>query len=152
MSFLFSLKKASKAGPKKANVLGEDTTKELKAAIDGFLKTGAVKNGEATEKPLVIKPKTVSTGLRAAARQSLLNDEPPGLDGPDIPVSEFGAAMLRGMGWDGKVTKPKTDVSKRRRGAVLGIGAQAIDESIEAELMSRKKLRAPLIKKTETTQ
>ncbi|KAG5951840.1 hypothetical protein E4U53_002125 [Claviceps sorghi] len=46
-----------------------------------------------------------------------------------MPVEEFGAALLRGMGWDGQPTGPKVkDV--RRRPARLGLGAK---ESKHAE-------------------
>lgn len=57
-----------------------------------------------------------------------------------VPVEEFGAAMLRGMGWkDGegvgirKNTKQKQTESLLRRPALLGIGAKA-DAAVDAEL------------------
>ncbi|KAG5925333.1 hypothetical protein E4U42_004401 [Claviceps africana] len=46
-----------------------------------------------------------------------------------MPVEEFGAALLRGMGWDGQPTGPKAK-EVRRRPARLGLGAK---ESKHAE-------------------
>ncbi|KAK2630007.1 hypothetical protein QTJ16_000827 [Diplocarpon rosae] len=46
-----------------------------------------------------------------------------------IPVEEFGAAMLRGMGWKGeKVAKPK-DIKRRQN--LLGLGAKELDGAEE---------------------
>ncbi len=39
-----------------------------------------------------------------------------------VPVEEFGAALLRGMGWDGKERGKVRDV--KRRGNLLGLGAK----------------------------
>jgi len=39
-----------------------------------------------------------------------------------IPVEEFGAALLRGMGWDGQVRGKMREV--KRRGNLLGLGAK----------------------------
>eukprot|EP01038_Epipyxis_sp_PR26KG_P016339 gene16339-22260_t len=43
----------------------------------------------------------------------------------DIPVSEFGAAMLRGMGWDGVDSNDKVDKKLVMRESRLGLGASA---------------------------
>ncbi|KAI1854548.1 hypothetical protein JX266_000666 [Neoarthrinium moseri] len=53
-----------------------------------------------------------------------------------IPDGEFGLAMLRGMGYDGKSqgTKPK---EVRRRPALLGLGAKEDEEIKKAELAKK---------------
>lgn len=65
-----------------------------------------------------------------------------------VPVLEFGAAMLRGMGY--KKTKEEDSREpylgqKAVRGRVLGIGAEAVDEDLHEELMGRGELKVPLI-------
>ncbi|GAO14109.1 hypothetical protein UVI_02038010 [Ustilaginoidea virens] len=42
-----------------------------------------------------------------------------------MPVEEFGAALLRGMGWDGTHTGPKTKEVRRRQNR-LGLGAKEL--------------------------
>ncbi|OBA19454.1 hypothetical protein METBIDRAFT_45677 [Metschnikowia bicuspidata var. bicuspidata NRRL YB-4993] len=67
-----------------------------------------------------------------------------------VPVDQFGAALLRGMGWSGEPepnNQAGQDVSHRKQGAVLGIGAKSIDKDLEAELLSKKNLGVPLIKR-----
>ncbi|KAI0024906.1 DExH-box splicing factor binding site-domain-containing protein [Xylariomycetidae sp. FL0641] len=54
----------------------------------------------------------------------------------EIPEGEFGAAMLRGMGWDGKDSGPKPKEVKRRT-ARLGLGAKEDKEIKEAELAKK---------------
>ncbi|TLD16766.1 uncharacterized protein PgNI_00837 [Pyricularia grisea] len=44
-------------------------------------------------------------------------------DYEEMPVEEFGAALLRGMGWDGKARGPKTKDVKRRPNQ-MGLGAK----------------------------
>lgn len=71
-------------------------------------------------------------------------------DYEDVPVEQFGAALLRGMGWDGKMSKDKTtDVSHRQKGMVLGIGSELVGKELEAELMMKRgtKLSVPLIRR-----
>lgn len=71
-------------------------------------------------------------------------------DYEEVPVDQFGAALLRGMGWDGKVSKKEqTDVSHRQRGIVLGIGSKLVGKELEQELMMKRgtKLSVPLIRK-----
>lgn len=69
-------------------------------------------------------------------------------DYEEVPVEQFGAALLRGMGWDGKMSREnKTDVSHRQKGMVLGIGSQLVGQELEAELMKGTKLSVPLIKR-----
>lgn len=45
-----------------------------------------------------------------------------------MPVEEFGAALLRGMGWDGKSTGTKAKEVKRRPNK-LGLGAKELNEA-----------------------
>lgn len=78
--------------------------------------------------------------------------EPVENDYNEVPVDQFGAALLRGMGWDGKDNlKEDKAISHRQRGAVLGIGSKPLKEDLEKEIMGDKntKLQAPL-KKRET--
>lgn len=75
-------------------------------------------------------------------------------DYEDVPVEEFGAALLRGMGWDGKMAKGgNTDVSHRQRGLVLGIGSKLVGKELEQELMMKRgtKLSVPLKRKERET-
>ncbi len=46
-----------------------------------------------------------------------------------IPVDEFGAAMLRGMGWKGEKTAKPKDVKRRQN--LLGLGAKELDGAEE---------------------
>lgn len=66
-------------------------------------------------------------------------DEP---DFEDMPVEEFGAALLRGMGWDGKMTKDKATEVKRREN-LLGLGAKHLEgtEDLGQWNQKRPKLR-----------
>ncbi|KAK1998296.1 pre-mRNA-splicing factor SPP2 [Colletotrichum falcatum] len=44
-----------------------------------------------------------------------------------IPDGEFGAALLRGMGWDGKMRGPKKKLPTERRQNQLGLGAKKLE-------------------------
>ncbi|KAL8338510.1 hypothetical protein RB598_007056 [Gaeumannomyces tritici] len=44
----------------------------------------------------------------------------------DMPIEEFGGALLRGMGWDGKLRGPKSKEPQRRPNQV-GLGAKALN-------------------------
>lgn len=71
-------------------------------------------------------------------------------DYENVPVEEFGAALLRGMGWDGKMAKGgSTDLTHRQKGLVLGIGSKSVGKELEQELMMKRgtKLSVPLIRK-----
>ena len=49
-----------------------------------------------------------------------------------VPVEEFGAAMLRGMGWKGPTTDAKTGVKEvKRRQNLLGLGAKELKDAEE---------------------
>lgn len=45
-----------------------------------------------------------------------------------MPVEEFGAALLRGMGWDGEPTGPKVKEARRRPNR-LGLGAKELKDA-----------------------
>lgn len=81
------------------------------------------------------------------------NEEEPQYD--DVPVDQFGAALLRGMGWKpqkSKVVKPKS-VENRRKGVLLGIGAKAVELDVMEELHGKRgaKFEIPLVKKDRQT-
>ncbi|KAL2886596.1 Pre-mRNA-splicing factor SPP2 [Ceratocystis lukuohia] len=54
-------------------------------------------------------------------------DTPNLKDYDDMPVEEFGAALLRGMGWNGEDTRPKPKTVARRPN-LLGLGAKELNE------------------------
>lgn len=67
-----------------------------------------------------------------------------------VPVDLFGAALLRGMGWDGSDShKEDKSLSHRQKGAVLGIGSKPLKEDLEKDIMGDRntKLLAPLKKR-----
>lgn len=67
-----------------------------------------------------------------------------------IPVEEFGAAFLRGLGWkdDESQTKqkPQEILNHRQKGITLGIGAKPVDHEIIQDLQSTEK-GIPIIKR-----
>jgi len=63
-------------------------------------------------------------GIASAAEASTLEDY------ERVPVEEFGAALLRGMGWDGKQDKNKVKEVKRRQN-LLGLGAKELQGAEE---------------------
>ncbi|KAI5963955.1 SPP2 [Candida margitis] len=70
-------------------------------------------------------------------------------DDKKIPVEEFGAAFLRGLGWNGKKDDTDSydkDVKNRQRGVTLGIGAKPIDNDLARELHN-KAGEVPLVKR-----
>lgn len=69
-------------------------------------------------------------------------------DYEDVPVEEFGAALLRGMGWKGPDKEtPSLHTRHRQRGAILGIGAKPMSKELELELLDRKNLSVPMIER-----
>lgn len=114
---------------------------------------------EPNEKPKVIIPSKLSAVLPG---QSESDSPEPELNQPkspetqleEISVDEFGAAMLRGMGWKPKPHKIiKTNVAKRKQGLLLGIGAQEVANSDAAEelLSSKAKFSIPIVKRDKRT-
>lgn len=77
-------------------------------------------------------------------------------DYKEVAVEDFGAALLRGMGWkpNKKVEKPKGNMNNRKQGILLGIGAKAIkDEELSEELLSSKnRFSVPMVKRKKTTE
>lgn len=69
-----------------------------------------------------------------------------------VPVDQFGAAMLRGMGWkpsaNSKIAK-STILDHRKKGQLLGIGAKPLDSDLIDDIMGKKgdKIEVPLEKK-----
>lgn len=90
---------------------------------------------------------TQSSGRVIEISEQGTNDDNSENDYDDVPVEEFGAALLRGMGWDGKNAKtPSADIEKRQKGAVLGIGSKPLLKDMDKDVMGAKyaKLSAPL--------
>ncbi len=134
------------------------TIKEKKAADNDIETPDAPAADKDTKKPA--EPETQPTSLRSAddeAMDALLGKRPAQedkvivteddayardvsaagaastlADYEAMPVEEFGAALLRGMGWDGQprgtaAVKPKE--APRRRQNRLGLGAKALNEA-----------------------
>lgn len=151
---------------KKGAMAGGSALDELKPLVikPQKLSTGLLRNKEATGEPK-------HTSVEDEARQSIMkgesfeadsglvirkgDDQSPNQSDNDyeqVPVSQFGAALLRGMGWDGKDnSKENESLTRRQRGAVLGIGSKPLREDLEKDIMGDRntKLLAPL-KKRET--
>lgn len=92
--------------------------------------------------------KLISVDQPSKNSDGALGAENTSKDYEDVPVEEFGAALLRGMGWKGpdKESAP-LHTRHRQRGAILGIGAKPIDKELELDLLNRKALSVPMIKK-----
>lgn len=88
---------------------------------------------------------TISMGENQDAEESTEKDY------ESIPVEQFGMALLRGMGWNGKEKQSaaSSEVVHRQRGVTLGIGAKAVEKEIEQELMGSRgaKLTVPMLQK-----
>ena len=73
-------------------------------------------------------------------------------DYENVPVEQFGAALLRGMGWKENDTKSSkgVDVLHRQRGVTLGIGSTPVEKEIEQEIMGKTsvKLTVPMLPRT----
>lgn len=98
-----------------------------------------------------------SEGLTIKRPQSVDNDIEDQEDDEDqynkVPVEQFGAALLRGMGWKpNKKVKPNPNldnVEKRKRGELLGIGAQKVENELMLDLMGKRgdSIGVPLVKR-----
>lgn len=99
--------------------------------------------------------RSIDGGLTIEIGQKGLAQENTEKDYEEIPVEQFGAALLRGMGWKGDNSGSGTqnELSHRQRGAVLGIGSKPIEREIEAEIMGKRgtKLNVPLLKRDKRT-
>lgn len=166
---------------KRKGILDESDSEDedKKTTIDTF------DSHEIEKTDLVIRPENLSnkiqkdtephkgTDLDLIARAAVLEGRPNSdsvihISGPNrdaeeatpelyekVPVEDFGAALLRGMGWKGdkkgSVQKPRLNTEKRKQGLLLGIGAKAIkDDDLAQELLSSKaKFSVPLVKKVD---
>lgn len=97
-------------------------------ALESLLGTNKVKKGpdlvisSATTVPLS-EQEAYKAAVASAPDPSTLEDY------ERIPVEEFGAAMLRGMGWKGEKTAKPKDVKRRQN--LLGLGAKELDGAEE---------------------
>lgn len=67
-----------------------------------------------------------------------------------VPVDQFGAALLRGMGWNPnnkRKESPEPGLENRKKGVVLGVGAKAVEAELMDELFDKKKLLVPMVKR-----
>ena len=110
------------------------------------------KTAQTDQKPILLKNRLI--GLETCKNESekfnfdlnLRPAEPTEENYSKIPVSEFGAAMLRGMGWKG----PEEEQSKSKNGPIkyvprperLGLGASEVQD--ESELKRRKPIEQSL--------
>lgn len=110
----------------------------------------SVLNGESMDK---------STGLVIPINQDKDSLDEEVEDYEKVPVEQFGAALLRGMGWKPEPQKSKksqktvqdlkSKVETRKRSILLGIGAKAVESEVMEELVGKRGTRfeAPLIKR-----
>lgn len=75
----------------------------------------------------VIRPVTEDEAYREDVRRHVGADSTLE-DYEAIPDGEFGAALLRGMGWDGKMRGPRPRAAGERRQNLLGLGAKRLKE------------------------
>ncbi|KAI8952348.1 DExH-box splicing factor binding site-domain-containing protein [Xylaria longipes] len=89
-----------------------------------------IKDFGASSKPQVSEQDAYQRGVQEAAEVSTIEEY------SEIPEGEFGAAMLRGMGWKGEEfgTKPK---EAKRRPHLMGLGSKEDEEIKKAELAKR---------------
>lgn len=67
-----------------------------------------------------------------------------------VPVDQFGAALLRGMGWkpnNKRKDSPEPSLENRKKGVVLGIGAKPVETELMDDLFDKKKLLVPMVKR-----
>lgn len=70
-----------------------------------------------------------------------------------VPVDQFGAALLRGMGWKpNKKESPGPSLESRKKGVVLGIGAKPVEAELMDDLFDKKKLLVPMVRKTDNRE
>lgn len=125
--------------------------KQKKSTIDANARNSDVSD---VARLSLLAGESVSLGRVLATEDSLDAQEVSEKDYEEIPVEEFGAALLRGMGWDGKLAKSEVDnsLALRRRGLTLGIGAKSAGHELDEELMARKNLSVPLRKRDQMTE
>lgn len=105
----------------------------------------AVRSGEdLMEESDLIVPKELSPDSDA--------EETTNLEYKEVPVDQFGAAFLRGMGWRHRqiTSKPEVDtiVGTRKKSPYLGIGAIPADEDIRKDIDdSKTNFELPILKR-----
>ncbi|CAH6722750.1 pre-mRNA-splicing factor Spp2p [[Candida] jaroonii] len=111
---------------------------------------------EEARKSLMEDESYQDTGRQIKVSSQVEDPEEDGVEAyKEIPVEEFGAALLRGMGWnkanERKVSKP--NLEKRKQGLLLGLGAKSVnnDEIAQELLGSRAKFSIPVVKKNKAT-
>ncbi|KAI8628674.1 DExH-box splicing factor binding site-domain-containing protein [Xylariaceae sp. FL1651] len=89
-----------------------------------------IKDSATTSKLRVSEQDAYQRSMQEAAEISTIEEY------SEIPEGEFGAAMLRGMGWKGEEfgTRPK---EAKRRPALMGLGSKEDEEIKKAELAKR---------------
>ncbi|KAH8161829.1 hypothetical protein CIB48_g6424 [Xylaria polymorpha] len=89
-----------------------------------------IKDSAASSKPQFSDQDAYQRGVQEAAEVSTIEEY------GEIPEGEFGAAMLRGMGWKGEEfgSKPK---EAKRRPHLMGLGSKEDEEIKKAELAKR---------------
>lgn len=72
----------------------------------------------------------------------------------EVPVDQFGAALLRGMGWKQNKGKNiesagKPLLERRKKGVLLGIGAKAVEDELMADLLVKRgaKFDIPVVRR-----
>lgn len=94
------------------------------------------------------KTKNLQPPLKS--RDLTVSEDTEAQDYENVPVEQFGMAMLRGMGWKPTPQTNKTEntgLEARQRGMVLGIGAKAIEADLIRELNGNSRSEAPLKRK-----
>ncbi|PHH73588.1 hypothetical protein CDD80_3719 [Ophiocordyceps camponoti-rufipedis] len=90
------------------------------------------------------RPKTIPLSEDAAYRRDVATAGAPSTleDYEAMPVEDFGAALLRGMGWDGNPRGPKVK-EVRRRANRLGLGAKELNEAEDLGGWNQTKKKRP---------
>lgn len=91
-------------------------------AMDSLLGRTAAKPRAIIQPPLTEDDAYRRDAAAAAGAESTLEDY------EAMPVDEFGAALLRGMGWDGESRGPRPKDARRRPNR-LGLGAKELKEA-----------------------
>ncbi|PIA13167.1 hypothetical protein COEREDRAFT_104267 [Coemansia reversa NRRL 1564] len=84
-------------------------------------------NSERNQLPRVIQSKSQAEREQTAYKDEISDYSDVSEDAYErVPVEEFGAAMLRGMGWkeDSNSKTVDTDIHEQARPSLLGLGAQ----------------------------
>lgn len=91
------------------------------------------------------------TKRAASDQKSRKREDDEQTDYEKVPVDQFGAALLRGMGWnrEQKQTQLVVNLSHRKKGVVLGIGAEAVEADLMKDLFEKRRVVLPM-KKRET--